>query len=144
MPQSFFEAGLSAPTVDLCITGNTGSDHMPNIVARVVLPKLTHEFRTLRAWPDEAHLAAQHIPQLRQFVEAGTSQEVSDSCTTGVARYCPYRSEIAFGFFIHRAEFDDCETPPFESDANLSEKDGAAVRLTYDNRDNSEQRREQS
>jgi hypothetical protein len=31
------------------------------------------------AWPDQAHLALEHVPELRQLIEAGASQELSPS-----------------------------------------------------------------
>ena len=33
------------------------------------LRQLLHEFRAFRPWSDQAHVAGQHVPQLRKFIE---------------------------------------------------------------------------
>ena len=48
-----------------------GLEHPPPVPAFVLL----HLVRQRRPWPDERHVAAQHVPELRQLVEARVPQE---------------------------------------------------------------------
>src|SRR3954465_3425947 len=44
-----------------------------------ILSEELHEFRPLGAWPDQAHLAAQHVDELGQLVERRLAQQAPDA-----------------------------------------------------------------
>src|SRR5687768_2202991 len=50
--------------------GDAGLDGMAFAIIRNALVELLDEFRTLGARTDEAHLTAQHVENLRQFIDA--------------------------------------------------------------------------
>src|SRR5918998_771498 len=47
-------------------------------------PDLLRLARKVRSGADQAHPAAQDVPDLRQLVEARLAQEVSDACNAGI------------------------------------------------------------
>src|SRR5262245_8058505 len=60
---------------DLCPPGDAGFDRMPHHVKRNLAGELLDEEWTLGPGPDEAHLAAEHVPELGQLVEARQPDE---------------------------------------------------------------------
>src|SRR6185436_16619859 len=95
--KSLFEAGVAPPAVDLRVAGNAGPDGMAEIVAAMFFAELSGKFRTLGAGTDEAHVAAQHIPELRQFVKAGAPEKISDSSAARIIGNRPDGAQIALG-----------------------------------------------
>src|SRR5262249_49826758 len=66
----------AAPTGDLPQSGHAGfgiddATAMPGPVLRVFV-------RHGRSWADQGHLAAQHVPELRQLVEARLSEKAAE------------------------------------------------------------------
>ena len=65
--------------------------------------------RDVRPWPDQRHVALDHVDQLRNFVEAGFSQNSSDRRHACVALHrLPYAARIT-GIVAHGAELVDLE-----------------------------------
>ena len=64
---------------------------MPLDVARDALGELRYELRTLGPRTDHAHLAVQHVEQLRQLIDPGLSDERADAGDAGVALLGPAR-----------------------------------------------------
>ena len=127
VPQPFFEAGVTAPSVNLCITGDPGADRVADVVVLMLPAKLPCKFGPLRTRAHQAHIAAQDIPQLRQFVQTQAPQIVSDPRAARVAGNRPDGAEVALGIFVHGPELDDGEAAPVETDTDLPVEDGAAV-----------------
>jgi len=106
-----------------------------------------------RARPDKAHLAAQDIEQLRQFVDAGLADEAADSGYTRIVGHLEYRSfrfvevlylcQARLGVDMHRAELIHREK--MFSQANpLLDKKYRSRRVDLDgDGDNKEQRQQQ-
>ena len=55
-------------------------------VAGEFLAELLHEVRTFGPRPDQAHVSAQHVPQLRQLVQRRAAQQI---CRCGLIRSSP-------------------------------------------------------
>src|SRR5277367_2197894 len=71
--------------------------------AGTILQVQTFVMRQFRAWPDQTHVASQHIPELRQFVKFMTAQKYANGRNPGVASYRnrrPWRT-----LYSHRAKF---------------------------------------
>src|SRR5271169_140057 len=104
----FVRIYLSATAIDLRPARNSRLEAEPG---RVSLHHLRHRqsnrchSKCMRARPDNRHLAPDYVEDLRKFVEAETSEKVSDSRhTTVVSRgllHCP----LIAGLMIHGAEF---------------------------------------
>src|SRR5690606_1092070 len=87
--------------------------HAPADVVRVVVPaEPSDSLAGQGPRADEAHLAPQHVDELRQLVEAGLTQPASR----------PGRHAVA-----HRAELVDAERLPVGTDAGLREQHRSAV-----------------
>src|ERR1700693_695164 len=102
-----------------------------------------------RARPNQAHLAAYHVDQLRQLVDAEATEPAADGGYALVVRELEYalaarpvlRCRLALanplpnvvamrGIVVrrsHRAQFEHVEGPPAHSDARLAEQDRATV-----------------
>ena len=57
-----------------------------------------------RTRPNKAHVSAKDVPELRQFVQAGTAQPSAESCQSLRISQC--RAGNAFCFIAHRSEFE--------------------------------------
>src|SRR5207245_8062221 len=64
----------AAPAVDLRPSGDAGLHLVAQHVAGDAPPELLDERRSLGARPDQAHVTAQHVEELRQLVEAEAPQ----------------------------------------------------------------------
>src|SRR5258707_15173509 len=62
-----------------------------------------HHYWSLRAWTNDAHLAAQDVDELRYLVQSRLTQNLAHMGDAGVVRRCPPRPGIALGVFAHRA-----------------------------------------
>ncbi len=75
--------------------------------------------------PHQAHLADQHVPQLRQFVQLGIPQPFADGGDARVIRRRDARPGITGRLLAHGAELEDLEDPPTHSQARPAEEDRA-------------------
>ena len=103
---------------------------MPQVVAG-------HLARQRRPRPDEAHLAEQDVPDLRQLIEAGRSQDPADA---GQPRVVGDLEGVALDLVLflefgqaglrvghHRPELHHLERTPVQADARLAEDHRTAV-----------------
>jgi hypothetical protein len=93
-------------TVDLGPACQTGRHLVsPGLFGRVAREVL-HKQRT---WADEAHIPFEDCPQLRQLIEASTSEEVANpSQPLALRQQLASRSSPV----CHRPKFEDMERPP--------------------------------
>src|SRR5918998_4122634 len=83
--------------------------------------------RKRRPRPDEAHVAAQDVEQLRQLVDRQTAKYAADARYAGVALvHCPTRP-ARFGADDHRPELEELELAAATTDAPLAIQDRPAV-----------------
>jgi len=89
---AFFDAGITAPAIDLSPSSDSGLGFMAEIVTRYFATKLLYKYRTL--WPrtHQTHLTAQDIKELRQLVEASTPQPLAHRSGTVIPGTRPYSS----------------------------------------------------
>src|SRR3954454_21887134 len=96
-------------------SGNAGFDAMTFRVERNLPGEFFNKTRAFRPGPDQAHLSAQHVQQLRQLIDAELADQRSPSGHTGIPLRGPLRRAILFGISTHAAELDDKEWPPVEA-----------------------------
>ena len=107
-----------------------------------------------RARPHEAHLALQHVPQLRQLVEAACACRRPPTRVTRGSSFILKRAPeislsgasatpLALGAHPHGAELDDPEDAPAAAVALLPEEHGPAAVELHGRRDQRQQRRQQ-
>src|SRR5437764_12708075 len=82
--------------------GEARLDGVALLVERNLLRQLLDEERAFRTRPDEAHVAADDVPQLRQLVEAGLADEAADAGDAVVAVAGPDRRAALLGVLAHR------------------------------------------
>ncbi len=107
--------------------GEPGLDAVAQVVERDVLAQFGHERRALGTRTDQAHLAAQHAEQLRQFVDAGLAHEGADRRHAAVVLRRPTRHAILLGIVAHAAELQAHEDLAAETDAFLAIEDRAGA-----------------
>src|SRR5690606_8864534 len=98
------ERGISAPTVHLRPAGDARAHLVPQHVVRDLVAEIIHEDRTLRARPDEGHLAAHHVPELGQLVEARLAEESPEGRAAIIVLFGPDRPALGFGVDGHGPE----------------------------------------
>lgn len=100
IPEVEFELALpdeSVAAIDLCPTGNAGA----HLMAARLLRRIARQVGGRQgAGADQTHLAPQHIPEFRQLVQTGGSEQVPPAGQ-------PFG--IAAGAAAHAAEFYDVE-----------------------------------
>ena len=96
-----------------------GLDLVPQHVLRDAVLELLDEIGTLRPRPDDRHVAAQHVPELRQLVEIEAPQPAPDRRAARVVRRAPRRAGFVLGALVHRAELVDLERLAVEPHALL-------------------------
>ena len=130
--------GGVTPPADLPKSGNAGRNE---VVVRDVVAVFYNFLLYDGARSNETHLAADDVEDLREFVEAGTAQEVSDACDTRVvlelkipfplfARRRVLREvlcETCLGVLDHRSKFIARERFPVTSDAAMRKGDRPRV-----------------
>jgi len=89
MAQPFFDARVSTPSMDLCVARKARTYKVAKVIAGMFQPKFAGEFRTLRPRPDETHVAAQNVPELRKLVQSEAAKIVTDSRAARVVRHGP-------------------------------------------------------
>ncbi len=117
------ELGVPPERVAAVDLGPAG-DAWPHVVAALLLgrvaPQVPHQ---QRARPDQAHVAAQHVPQLRQLVDRGGAQEPAESSQAlGVGQ----RPAVGADGVAHGAELDHRERHAAPPGPLLAEEDGPA------------------
>ena len=125
-----------------------GCDQEPSQLPRLVLVRP----RRKRPRPDQGHVTAHHIPELRQFVQAGATQQVADRRDARVVARLEERArhlidlgqlrEATVRTLVHGAELQDVEAIEMPTRAPLPVDDlpgGAEL----DHRGNQEAHRRQ-
>jgi len=87
--------------VDLCVAGDAGTYNVADGIAAMVFGEFARELGTFRAGTNKAHVPAQHVPELREFVETGPPEIVADPCAARVAWHRPNGAEISLGVLVH-------------------------------------------
>src|SRR3954466_7626675 len=101
---------------------------MPEMIERDNLFVTLGAFRPFGPWTDQAHIAANHIPELRQFIE---TQFAKPPANPGDARIA--LPGINVGRFIitlgcaHRPKFESREQFPLPADPWLPKNSGTSA-----------------
>ena len=109
---------LAVAVVHLRPAGDAGADEVPQVVVRDLFFVDLGALRPFSAGADQAHLAAQDVPKLGEFVEPGAAQDGADTGHPFVSLTCV---EPARGRRAHGAELPDRKDASPESEAILSE-----------------------
>src|SRR5215218_3826746 len=143
------ERGLPAQPLHLRPAGQTGLDAMAVAVAVDVLLEGADEVRALRARPDDRHVAAQDVEELRQLVERQAAHDLADARAAVVALDAAggearLRHELLGGGRRdpHRAELEHVELAAVETDAALAVEDRAGRAQAHGEREYAERKRE--
>src|SRR5690349_22125059 len=116
--------------LDLRPTRQSGRDQMSLLVKRNLLGELGHEVRPFRTWSNEAHLASQDVPELRNLVDANFANDLADARRARVAFAGPNRT-IRFGVDSHGAKLRQDKRAAILSDSFLLVENWA-TRLEFD------------
>src|SRR6266571_449370 len=149
--------GGTASARDLPESGDSrlGFDESPP-VPELVLDELV---RKRGAWPDQRHLAAKYVPQLRQLVEAGLSEKTADRRHPRIPGQLEQRRagrvdlaarpdepahellvQLGIGVHLHRPKLEHREPFHHVPDPRLPEKDGPRRSEGHEDGDQREQR----
>src|SRR5690606_19417557 len=114
---------------DLRPAGHAGLDVLSKHIAAPVFTETFNKFRPLRPRTDQAHLAQQHVEQLRQLIQTGAAQKAAQWRNAFIIRLGPRAGALAtitkhLGFRInvlHRAKLEDLESLAVQTHALLTE-----------------------
>ena len=99
------------------------------------------ELRPFGARPDDGHVAAENVQQLRKLVQVRPPQQPADTRRARVAGTGPDRTAAALRVGAHRPELVDREQPPALADPGLPEHD-RPPRRRNEQRNDDQHRRE--
>ena len=86
---------VAAPAVDLRPAGQARAHLVAQHVLRDPLLELVDEERPLGPRADERHVAAQHVPELRQLVDVGAPQQAADRRAARVVVCCAQTGPVS-------------------------------------------------
>ncbi len=115
---------------------------MTQHVARDRAAERLDEARLLGAWAHQAHVAHEHVPQLRQFVERQLAQRAAERRAARIVLHRPARARH-LGVGAHAAELDHAEPAAVQAHALLRVEHGAARIQSHEQRQQQQQRRQQ-
>ena len=118
--------------------GDAGPDVEPSPLSLVVALHLVGE---RRSGTDEAHVADEHVPELRQLVDRGAAQEPPDPRDAGVAAVDRVPRALALRADDHRAQLQHRERAAGDADALLAEEHRAPVLEPHGERGGGQDRR---
>src|SRR5215213_30103 len=90
--------------LDLRPARESRRDQVSLLVERDLFGELRHEMRALGPWANEAHLAFQDVPELRNLIDADLANDAADARRARVALAGPNRT-VLLGVDSHRAKF---------------------------------------
>ena len=122
--------GRAIGIVDLRPAGQAGPDRMAFAIERQLLRQLLDEFRPLRPWPHQRHVAFQHVDQLRQLVNSRAAEKPADGGDPVVAGGGPDRAR-RFRIDAHGTQFQDLENAPAQGHALLAIENRSAIPQPY-------------
>src|SRR5688572_6259372 len=97
--------------------------------------QILDELRPFGTRADEAHVPLEHVPELRQLIEARFPQKTPNRGDTGIVCLRPDRAGLRFGVHAHRAELVHHEMAIAISDAHLMVERRPPGREAYGCRD---------
>src|SRR5439155_21650223 len=116
--------GEARPAVDLSPAGQAGLDLEPAALPGRVAPDLVGE---RRARADHAHVAADHVPELRQLVDRQAAQRPAGAGDARIAMVDSGAGALALGPDDHRPELEQLELGAVPADPLLPVEHRASV-----------------
>ena len=127
------EVGVAAEAVDLRPAGHARFHEVARKIVRDFPGELVDVIRALRTRADEAHVAAEDVPKLREFVDVPAAKEGADAEQAGVAARGGLTGGVGRrGVGAHAAELVECEGTMAGADAGLAEENRTVGRLAFD------------
>jgi hypothetical protein len=117
--------------------GEAGDSGTNTMAAPVIVGVQWKVLNEQRPWSNEAHVASQHVDQLRQLVDRRRSEPSAERCETMLVRQ---ESPVDITVIGHRAKFDQGERPIVEPGTELTEKHRAADPNAHQASDDQQQR----
>src|SRR2546423_8729170 len=115
---------LAIRIVDLRPAGDPRLHQMPEMIEWDFLLVALRAFDPFRAWSDQAHVAAQNVPELRQLIEPALAQPPPHSRNPRIAfARLNVRLHLAGGLIAHRPQLKHREKPILTAYARLPEQD---------------------
>ena len=110
--------------------GDAGAHLVEDDVGGVARHDGVDEKLALGPWSDERHVAAKHVPELWELVEAVFTQEGAEGRDAAVAVDGKERLAVGLGVDTHGPELVDVERTAASSEAALNVDGGGACRQT--------------
>ena len=132
---------FASKTIHLCPASNPRLYGMPSGKRRDA--RLEQIVVSGRVWPrtDDRHISPEHVNELRQFIDVGSTQDPTNTCHTRVVSYslCEFMSVLVYS---HRSELEHLHRLVVKAMTELAEEDWATGVEPYCYRNGQEQWRE--
>src|SRR5262245_10684602 len=120
----FFKRGVATPATDLRPPSNSGLHFMLEHIEGNLFSNFLDYPRPFRSRPNDAHLAHQDIPKLRQLIEAHSAQILPDWSHAGIILLSQQRM-IAGMIRAHRTKLEHHERLSIQPHSLLSKENRA-------------------
>src|SRR5262245_52707922 len=118
------DRGVPPPAVDLGPAGDARLHLVAEHVTRHTAPELFDEAGSLRSGTDQAHVAPQHIEELRQLVKTPAPQESAQPRPARIVGSRPHRPGLSLGVHPHRAKLQHSEASSVDAHSLLAVQHG--------------------
>src|SRR3569832_1648406 len=109
--------------VDLRPAGDARLHHMALGIVIELLLQILDELRAFGARADEAHLALEHAPALRQFVDPRLADETTDAGDARVVLLRPHHLAADLNILAHRTQLNAVEALTKQTNTTLAVED---------------------
>src|SRR5262245_56379514 len=123
MIDSFGQIRVAAKTVDLSPTGDAGLYCVTGIVMWDLVLKIVNQLRALGARPNEAHVAFEHVPELRRLVNVPFSHKSANSKPARIIFCGPADLPVFFRIQSHTANLQHLEGLAIPAESSLAIED---------------------
>src|SRR2546430_4921018 len=104
---------------DLSPASDSWTYNIAHRVVRNLFGEPLDEFGTLRPRANKSHIALQHGPELRNFIQSRTANEASNARDARIIVGCPSRSRVGFRVLPHGTELEAEKCVPAQTDPLL-------------------------
>src|SRR6266436_6652444 len=125
MNDSFGQIGIAPKTVHLRPSGDPRFHRMASVVMRDLMLKVPDQFRAFGPRPHEAHLALEHIPELRYLVDIPLPHKRADSKPARVVFRGPADFSVLLSVQSHAAKFHHIERLAIPAEPSLAVQNGS-------------------
>ena len=122
---------ICVSVIEGCVGSNTRANLIQILISRVTFHNLVYVELSFWSWTNKRHVATNHVPELRKFIQMMFSQKLTDMGKPLIFFMGTELRTILFCIHRHASEFIDVEGAPKPSDSFLFENSWSTIFTSY-------------